>query len=206
MKGKLDNLCITYIDSEMKSGATTARELAKRLRPGKQGPPSEISDWMRTHTDKDALVLCVDDFAGTGSTISKGLRKFFDQKGIEEIRDIFLNEGRILCYLLYSFPEALDRLRTEYPKVKFLPINVFGDEVMALDPNAGMFENEDEINFAREMLIQIGRELDPQYPLGFGDISALVCFNNTIPNNTLPIFWRSGTVNDKPWRALFPRA
>lgn len=90
--------------------------------------------------------------------------------------------------------------------MKFLPINVFGDEVMALDPNAGIFENEDEINFAREMLIQIGRELDPQYSLGFGDLGALVCFNNTIPNNTLPIFWRSGTVNDKPWRALFPRA
>jgi len=206
VKGKLDNLCITYIDSEMKSGATTARELAKRLRPGKQGPPSEISDWMRSHADKDALVLFVDDFAGTGSTILKGLRKFFDQKGIEEIKRIFLNEGRILCYLLYSFPEALDKLHTEYPKVKFLPINVFGDEVMALDPSAGIFENEDEINFAKEMLIQIGRELDPQYPLGFGDVGALVCFNNTIPNNTLPIFWRSGTVNDKPWRALFPRA
>jgi len=27
----------------MKSGATIAREIAKRLRPGKQGPPAEIS-------------------------------------------------------------------------------------------------------------------------------------------------------------------
>jgi hypothetical protein len=206
VRGRYDNLCITYIDSEMKSGATLARELAKRLLPGKQGPPYEISDWMRSHSDKNALVLVVDDFAGTGSTISKGLKKFFDQRGIEEVREIFLREGRILCYLLFSFPEAVEKLRKEYPQVRFISVKVFGDEVKALDPNAGIFENEDEISFAKEMLIQIGRELDPQYPLGFGDTGALICFHNTIPNNTLPIFWRSGTVSDKPWRALFPRA
>ena len=206
VRGKSDNLCISCIDSEMKSGATTARELAKRLRPGKQGSPGEIIDWMRSRIDKDPLVLIIDDFAGTGSTISKGLKKFFTEKGIEEIKDVFLNEGRILCYVLYSFPAAFERLRKEYPKVKFLSVNVFSEEVMALDPNAGIFESGGEINFAREMLLQIGRELDPQYPLGFGDTGALVCFHNTIPNNTLPIFWRNGIVNDKPWRPLFPRA
>jgi hypothetical protein len=206
VRGKLDNLCITYIDSEMKSGATTARELAKRLRPGKQGPPNEISDWMKSHIDKDALVLIVDDFAGTGSTISKGLRKLFDQKGSEEVKEAFLSEGRILCYLLYAFPEAVDKLKLEYPKVHISSVNVFGDEVKALDPNSTIFENENEIIFAKEILIQIGRGLDPQYPLGYGDMGALVCFNNTIPNNTLPIFWSSGDVNGRPWKPLFPRA
>ena len=81
----------------------------------------------------------------------------------------------------------------------------FGDETKALDPNADIFENENEITFAKEILIQIGRELDPQYPLGYGDMGALVCFNNTIPNNTLPIFWCNGDVNGKPWKPLFPR-
>lgn len=206
VRGKRDNLCITYIDSEMKSGATTARELAKRLRPGKQGPPAEIGSWMKSHVDKDALVLIVDDFAGTGSTISKGLEKFFDQESNKTTTDIFLNEERILCYIMFCLPEALSKLRKKHPKVKFRPIKIFGENIKALDPNAGIFDNNNEINFAREMLIQIGRELTPQYPLGYGDIGTLISFNNTIPNNTLPIFWCSGTVNDKPWRPLFPRA
>lgn len=206
IRGKSDNLCITYVDTEMKSGATTARELVKRLRPGKSGAPNTLADWMKSHLDKDALILIVDDFAGTGSTIQKGLKKFFCQEGVKEVLDIYLSEGRVLCYLLYSFPGALQKLREIYPRVEFLAADVFGEEVCALDSEAGIFESEEEIQFAREVLIQIGRELTPQEPLGYGDMSALVVFHNTVPNNTLPMFWSSGTVNDRPWKPLFPRA
>jgi len=205
VKGRLANLCVTYMDSEMKSGATIAREIAKRLRPGKQGPPAEISAWMKNNVKKDGIILIVDDFAGSGSTLSKGLTKLFSHHEVEEVINSYLNEGRILCYTLYTFPEAIERLKEEFPRVRFLPVNVFGDDVRALDPSSDIFKDESEINFAREMLLQIGRELFPQSPLGYGDLGALVCFNNTIPNNTLPIFWSSGTVNDKPWKPLFPR-
>jgi hypoxanthine phosphoribosyltransferase len=206
IRGKLDNLCITYVDTEMKSGATTARELMKRLRPGKSGAPNTLSDWMKSHVEKDALILIVDDFAGTGSTIQKGLEKFFGQEGGKEILESYLNERRILCYILYSFPEALQKLQESYPKVEFLATHVFGEEVRALDSEAGIFENEEEIKFAHDVLIQVGRELTPQVPLGYGDMGALVVFHNTVPNDTLPVFWSSGTVNERPWKPLFPRA
>ena len=85
-------------------------------------------------------------------------------------------------------------------------MNIFGDNVRALDADAGIFLNDEEIQFARDVMIQIGRELTPQIPLGYGDMGALVAFHNTVPNNTLPIFWSSGVVNDKLWKPLFPRA
>jgi hypothetical protein len=28
--------------------------------------------------------------------------------------------------------------------------------------------------------------------MGFGDIGGLVAFHNTVPNNTLPVFWSNG--------------
>jgi hypothetical protein len=206
IRGKSDNLCITYVDTEMKSGATTARELTKRLRPGKSGAPNTLSDWMKSHVEKDALILIVDDFAGTGSTIQKGLEKFFSQEDAKEILESYLSERRILCYILYSFPGALQKLRESYPRVEFIATHVFGEEVRALDSEAMILENEEEIKFARDVLIQIGRELTPQTPLGYGDMGALVVFHNTVPNNTLPVFWSSGTVNDRSWKPLFPRA
>lgn len=206
IRGRSDNLCVTYVDTEMKSGATTARELTKRLRPGKSGAPRTLSDWMKSHIEKDALILIVDDFAGTGSTILKGLQRFFSQEGIKEILERYLSERRILCYLLYSFPDALQILRKHFPKVDFLATYVFGDEVRALVSEAGIFADEEEIKFAQDVLMQVGRELTPQIPLGYGDMGALVSFHNTIPNNTLPIFWSSGIVNDRPWKPLFPRA
>lgn len=206
VRTRYDNLCITYVDSEIKSGAMTTHDLTKRLRPGKSGPSGTVSNWMKSHLGKDALVLIVDDFAGTGSTLSKGLGKFLNQTENKVVVKSFLNQGRILCYLLYSFPEALRILQEHYPKVKFVAAHVFDDEVRALHEDASIFENKNEIAFAKDMLTQLGRELTPQIPLGYGDMGTLVAFHDTVPNNTLPIFWASGTVNEKPWRPLFPRA
>jgi hypothetical protein len=55
-------------------------------------------------------------------------------------------------------------------------------------------------------VLQIGRELQPQHPLGWNDSGALFSFDSAIPNNTLPIFWSNGVVNERPWVPLLPRA
>ena len=199
------DLCMTFLDSEMKSGAVTTRDLAKRLSPAKQGAPREISHWIKTHLNDNPWLLIVDDFAGTGETLSKGFRKLAEEIGFNAMRSL-LKTKRVICCLLYSFPEALDGLKRQYPELEVVPANVFGDEASALSPNARIFSNADEIAFARDVLLQIGRELQPQRPLGHGEMAALVCFHDTIPNNTLPIFWSDGTVSERLWKPLFPRA
>ena len=205
IRNRLDNLCVTFIDSEMKSGAATAREIAKRLRPGKQGAPRDITEWMRSHVDKDPVILVVDDFAGTGSTLEKGLTAFLEGVSDKGIRETFLKENRILCYLLYSFPEALNRIQKTFPELQVLATHVFGDDVRALEEDAAILENPGEIVFTRDFLIQTGRELVPQMPIGYGEMAALVCFHNTVPNNTLPVFWCAGDVRGRSWKPLFPR-
>ena len=205
IRNRFDNLCVTFVDSEMKSGAVTAREIAKRLRPGKQGAPGDITKWMRSHVDKDPVILVVDDFAGTGSTLEKGLTAFLEGVSDKGIRETFLRENRILCYLLYSFPEALDRIRKAFPDLQVVATHVFGDDVRALDEGAEILDDPAEIAFTRDFLLQAGRELVPQMPIGYGEMAALVCFHNTVPNNTLPIFWCAGDVGGRPWRPLFPR-
>lgn len=118
----------------------------------------------------------------------------------------FVREGRVSCYCQFAFPEAIERLRKKFPGIEFFAAHVFGDEVRALDEQAGIFETEDERKYARDVLLQLGRELAPQTPLGWGDLAVLVAFHNTIPNNSLPIFWSHGRVSDAPWIPLFPRA
>ncbi len=76
MRGRYDNLCITYVDSETKSGAATTRDLAKRRRPGKYGASTEIDEWIVSHLESDPIVIIVDDFAGTGRTLASGLKRF----------------------------------------------------------------------------------------------------------------------------------
>jgi len=203
---KLDNLCITHVDSDTKSGAAIARELAKRIRPGKIGSPSDISEWLSTHFQKDPILLVVDDFAGTGRTLKLGLNKLLTNSKTESIVEKYLKAGRVLCYLLYSFPEAIESLKTEYPQINFFSVETLTDELRALDSDADIFEDSNDIKYATEILLQYGRQLTPQNPLGWGNLGALIAFHNTVPNNTLPIFWSSGIVNGKQWKPLFPRA
>jgi hypothetical protein len=205
VRGRKDNLCITFVDSETKSGAFTARELGKRLRPGKVADSQSVQSWLRSHASEDPILLIADDFAGTGQSLETGLTRFVSSTD-SSLLDTYLAEGRVCCYLQFSFPEALDRLRTRFPRFEFFAAQVFGDDVRALDQQAGLFESDAERAYAQEVLMQLGRELTPQNPLGWGDLGALVAFHNAIPNNSLPIFWSYGKVNDIQWQPLFPRA
>ncbi len=203
VRRRKDNLAIAYVDGELKSGGALTRELRNRLRPGKVGPLKSMDTWLGTHADQDAILLVADDFAATGESLVKGFRAVCAQYG-EQLAPFF-EEGRVLCYILYALPEALDRLREEFPALEVNCTKCFGDDVRALNPHAGIFEEDAEREFVQEMVVQLGRELVPQFPLGFGDMGLLVSFYNTVPNNTLPIFWSNGNVAEKPWKPLFPR-
>jgi hypothetical protein len=205
VRGRFDNLCITYVDSEHKSGAATARELQKLMRAGKCAAAEEVATWMKSHVDDDPIVVVADDFSGTGKTIADGLKNF--QKSADpKIWQRYIDESRIVVYVMFAFADGLKRIARAYAGVKAVSANVLGDDVRALDDEAAIFADDAERRFATDMLTQIGRELTPQAPLGFGDMGALIAFHNAAPNNTLPIFWSNGEVNEKPWRPLFPRA
>jgi hypothetical protein len=205
IRGRHENLCVTYVDSETKSGASTAREVAKLLRPGKCSGVMDIGSWLQSHSSQDAVLAIVDDFAGSGGTMLKGLNRFAQQTdGAAFLK--FCETGNVHIVLLFAFPEALQAIREQFPQTKVTAIRVFGDEVRALDPEAAIFNEDGERRYAEEILRQIGQQLVPQHPIGHNNLGGLVLFHNTVPNNTLPIFWCNGAVNERPWQPLFPRA
>jgi energy-coupling factor transporter ATP-binding protein EcfA2 len=206
IRNRTVNLCVSYVDSETKSGASTAREVAKLLRPGKCASAMDIGAWLQSHLDQEAILVFVDDFAGSGETMVKGLTRFTQHKAGGAAFRKFCQAGQVHVVLLFAFPEAVRAIRDQFPEINVTPIRVFGDDVRALEPEAGIFSNEGERRFAQDILRQIGQQLSRQYPLGHAHLGALVLFHNTVPNNTLPVFWSSGVVNERPWQPLFPRA
>ena len=195
----LDNLYLGHVDSETKSGAATARELAKRMSPGKCASIDDMHAWVQGHMEDDPMLVVVDDFAGTGNTIAKGLDRLWSAD--RELFSALAEEGRIVCCLQTAFPEAIKRVKRRFPRVSVLAMTTFDDEVRALAPEAGIFEEEGERAYAQDVMLEIGRQLVPQGPLGFGDMGALVSFHNTVPNNTLPVFWCAGKANGREWAA-----
>ena len=198
-----DNLYLGHVDSDTKSGAATARELAKRMSPGKCGHVRDMYSWAQARLDNDPILVIVDDFAGTGNTLVQGLKELWSLD--DQLFSKLAQEGRVVCCLQTAFPEALLQLQHEFPKVNVLTMDTFDDQVKAFAPDAGIFEDDSERVYAEEVMFQIGQQLTPQHPLGFGDMAALVSFHNTIPNNTLPVFWSSGRANGREWQPLLPR-
>ena len=198
-----DNLYLGHVDSDTKSGAAMARELAKRMSPSKSDHVGGVPTWLKAHWNQDPMVVIVDDFAGTGRTLERGLAELWKQDA--DLLSAAAKEGRVVCCLQAAFSEAVDRIRRPFPTVPVLVTNALGDDVRGFGREANIFENEDERGFAEEAILQIGRQLVPQNPLGFGNLAALVSFHNTVPNNTLPIFWSTGRVNGRDWKPLLPR-
>jgi hypothetical protein len=124
----------------------------------------------------------------------------------DQVWQRFIDEGRISVYVMFAFPEALEAVRKAFQGIDVVAATILGDELRACDDAAQIFTDDGERRFANEILQQIGRDLVARHPLGHSDMAALVVFHNTTPNNTLPIFWCSGTVGERPWRPLFPRA
>ena len=198
-----DNLYLGHVDSETKSGAATARELAKRMSPGRCAPIDGMRTWAHAHLNDDPMLVVVDDFAGTGKTLVKGLTRLWASD--PDLFSKLAEEGRVVCCLQTAFPEGIRRVKRKFPHVNVLSMTTFDDEVRALSADAGIFENEGERAYAQDVMLQIGRQLVSQNPLGFGNMAALVSFHNTVPNNTLPVFWSAGKVNGKEWKPLLPR-
>lgn len=206
IKGRKDNLCISYVDSELKSGAALATDLTKRMRPGKAGDANEISNWLKTHAGSDPLVVLLDDFSGTGKTMVKGFAKWRDSLKENAVLDALLDQGRVICCVLFAFEEAVERIQNIDRRLISVCLKILGPEVRAFDPDANLFSTPDERNFGRDVVMQTGRELSPQMPLGHHDQAGLVVFHDSVPNNTLPIFWSNGRVNERNWMPLFSRA
>ena len=204
IRRRKDNLYLGHVDSGTKSGATTARELAKRMNPSKCGPVKGMYTWVQGHLDNDPVLVVVDDFAGTGKTLAKGLKQLWLME--QDLFSKLAEQGRVVCCLQTAFPEAISLVKQQFPQVYILTMTTFDDKVRAFAPDAGIFEDEGERAYAEDVMLQIGRQLAPQNPLGFGNMAALVSFHNTIPNNTLPVFWAAGRANGREWKPLLPRA
>ena len=56
---------------------------------------------------------------------------------------------------------------------------------------------------AKGLAEEYGKRVVRSHPLGHGGSEALVVFEMTCPNNTLPVLWAEGRHGD--WRPLFPR-
>lgn len=158
---------------------------------------------IHTKIKNDDVLLLIDDFIGTGESVTK----FFNHEIKQQLLSKKLNITTIFLCIAYM----------EDAKKK-IEQNVSNYEIIGT-PYRKAFSNLGSVFGYRKRMISIKnfcfnygqhlfsifdeeKRITTNYPLGYGDSQALIVFNHTSPNNTIPIIWS----NKNSWTPLFARS
>lgn len=207
-KRRAKNVFVANLDQEGKSGA----DMLYRYRNA-NGWPQHLTgtaeDAVRfveeqARKDRFCAVVFVDDFIGTGGSCIEGLRRFEALLEASGWRDAKVVVG---VAAVAGFEDGVEAARQGLEGGCHVAVGTeLGSEDRAFDPKSGIFQEEGDRTAAESLCRSIGMALEPKHPLGYGDCEALVTFSHRCPNNTLPVFYKSGTVyRGREWFPLFRR-
>ncbi len=150
---------------------------------------------------KNAVIVLLDDFSGTGESI----KEFY----VEKVKNFVKGKPITICALTVAYMEKAAECLTEE-----CGITIYGTpNKPAFIRRGSVFGYEKNMIPVRDFCFKKGEMLFPDWknqdlkPLGYKNGQALVCFEHTTPNNTLPILWYEDEIHrtKKKWNAIFPR-
>lgn len=155
------------------------------------------ADELHGKTIRSNSVLCLmDDFVGSGDTV----KVFYADN--KQLFDQFTNKYAFLIGYMPKGKAIMDALG----------LHILGDKHEPVFHKRGsVFGYEPRMRVIREFAYRYGKKLSPkrkrtkQHPLGYANSQALIAFDYTTPNNTLPILWSAAKNGNAPWYPLFPR-
>lgn len=201
VRRRRDILVSTLDDSLAKGGSGYCRKFASENRIlARHVVTIDKARELRAINSNIKRLVLIDDFAGTGQTLVKGL-----QRELDLLRQATRDGIRIIVCCLVGFSEARSRLERFVDRNKIDAEVYFceelGPENSAFSESSIVFEDSAMRLQAREIAWSFGARLQRRQPLGYGKLASLVVFPDSCPNNTLPILWAEGP----SWRPLFPR-
>jgi hypothetical protein len=212
---RVDNLFVTCTGKPGKSGPNIVRmmqsEIADLFRPNIDDMRKVIEKARgfannRENKGQTAIICIVDDFIGSGLSAVDDLKSALSEIGIG-FRD-WRSKAFIFYGVLTGFDSGIARIENEVdPNVHVYCSHVLTDADRAFHSDAGIFTDEHERQAAYDLCRAAGQTLARDFPLGYGGGQALVVFNSSVPNNTLPIFWAQGKHwrGGGMWKPLFSR-
>ena len=150
---------------------------------------------------RNAVIVLLDDFSGTGESI----QKFYDSNVKGKVN---LNYVTVCALTVAYLEKARECLQ------KNCSLEIYGESYKpAFVRRGSVFGYEKNMIFVRDFCFKKGEMLFPNWmnedlkPLGYKNGQALVCFEHTTPNNTIPILWYEDLIpgTAKKWNAIFPR-
>ena len=208
---KRNDIIVTYVDGEAKSGQYYASRYAEenKIAASCVISPVEFTKRAKKFEENNNVtvngIVIVDDVVATGDSLSNAVKKFVEQnRNYIEERSISL-----VVVVLIGTKKGIGKVeRTLGAIVGIIPeiriIEPLEDRYYAFAEEPGIWPSEEDFQKAKALCKDLGARIYKKNPLGFGDMGLLVLYPTTCPNNTLPIIHGSSK-EPNPWVPLFPR-
>lgn len=201
---RTDNILISYFGGEGKRGGAYAKLYADEnsIYHERVVAPEKLVERLTTLEDVEGVVF-VDDFIGTGRTVSAQLVPIVERLAKD------LNAGGVDLFLVavagFGGPAEGIRRKLEalVPRSHVSVVDRLDESDRCFSTESTTFPDSGQRTAARQVATEYGRKLVKTHPLGHDGSEALVVFEMTCPNNSLPILWADGAAGN--WTALFPR-
>lgn len=202
LKEKRADIVVSYLGSPGKSGAIYAKLFADENGIYYENVVSgdQLQGFLERRPSAVAVVF-IDDFVGTGKTAVSQLTAYAGVTRSLGASHLIATNFVAIC----GFADAVNRVSQAASR---LGIDLGVHVCDLLDSSHRCFHNDSlifrdpgERERARDIAARFGTRAVKREPLGFGGCEATVIFENSCPNNTLPILWGQS----KDWRPLFNR-
>jgi hypothetical protein len=198
---KRGDILLSYVDAPGKSGVYYAKTFAdeNNIYINNVVDPANLVD--RISTGGFSVLLFVDDFLGSGTTASKGLQRVLSDSG-----ELINRSGvKVVFFALCGFDRAKISIQKAVESYgcdfQILVSDILDETDRAFSDTSSIFDSVADRDDAKTIAYAQGKKLEPRCPLGYSDSQALVVFDSSCPNNSLPILWS----HDKDWLPLFRR-
>lgn len=203
---KRSDILVSYLeDNPSKSGCSYAKIFADEneiyanniIERGKL--VQTLTD--KTRMEKIQALVFVDDFIGTGGSACQYFEELANECG-----ELLRNTNLTVFFISVSgFQEAKIRLETKLSELNFnVKVHIcdpLDESDKVFSDRSKIFSKSSDLERARNVAYEYGRNLVNNNPLGYGNCEAAVVFADACPNNTLPILWSDA----KKWIPLFKR-
>ena len=203
------DIWITYVDGPGKSGAQLAslyaeENLISTTCVKEISEISLITEKRRKLPEGVSSIVIVDDFIGSGKSLSEGLLEFYKTNGSA------LKESSIttLVAVVCATPEGEDVVRETITDINhdcdLIICEQLASNHFAFSHGNSIWTDLAEMHAAKELCQRLGVNLNKRLPLGYDHQGLLVVFSRNCPNNSLPIL-HSHSRGGNQWRPLFER-
>ena len=204
------DILVTWVDGPGKSGNILAGLYAEENRIAQRSvvSPEALATSLASARDEEggiSAVVIVDDFVGTGDSLSKNLTKFAQAHS-----DYFKQHHiRLLVSAFSATSRGEQTVRSALRRISsiecdFRIADPAAAKVAAFSEERQIWSSEEERGRAKELCQRLGAKIHKTNPLGYGDQGLLLVFPDACPNNSLPIL-HGGSSSPVGWRPLFER-